>query len=68
MGCLKTDIETANSSYYYEDGTYRVLDKDELPVILPYDVSLEGKGNALKYKYEKSYVQKPKPAYEKLTP
>ena len=32
---------------YYEDGTYRVLDKDELPVILPYDVSLEGKGNAL---------------------
>ena len=32
---------------YYEDGTYRVLEKDELPVILPYDVSLEGKGNAL---------------------
>jgi len=32
---------------YYEDGTYRVLDKNELPVILPYDVSLEGKGNAL---------------------
>ena len=32
---------------YYEDGTYRVLDKDELPVILPYDVKLEGKGNAL---------------------
>ena len=32
---------------YYEDGTYRVLDKDELPVILPYNVSLEGKGNAL---------------------
>ena len=32
---------------YYEDGTYRVLDKEELPVILPYDVSLEGKGNAL---------------------
>ena len=32
---------------YYEDGSYRVLDKDELPVILPYDVSLEGKGNAL---------------------
>ena len=32
---------------YYEDGTYRVLDKKELPVILPYDVSLEGKGNAL---------------------
>ena len=32
---------------YYEDGSYRVLDKDEIPVILPYDVSLEGKGNAL---------------------
>ena len=32
---------------YYEDGTHRVLDKEELPVILPYDVSLEGRGNAL---------------------
>ncbi len=32
---------------YYENGNYRVLDKDELPVILPYNVSLEGKGNAL---------------------
>ena len=32
---------------YYEDGTYRVLEKSELPVVLPYDVSLEGKGNAL---------------------
>ena len=32
---------------YYEDGSYRVLDKEELPVNLPYDVSLEGKGNAL---------------------
>jgi leucyl-tRNA synthetase len=32
---------------YYEDGSYRVLDKDELPVVLPYDVSLKGKGNAL---------------------
>ena len=32
---------------YYEDGTYRVLDKEELPVVLPYDVKLEGKGNAL---------------------
>ena len=32
---------------YYEDGTYRVLDKTELPVVLPYDVTLEGKGNAL---------------------
>ena len=32
---------------YYEDGTYRVLEKSELPVVLPYDVDLEGKGNAL---------------------
>ena len=32
---------------YYEDGSYRVLEKDELPVILPYDVKLEGQGNAL---------------------
>ena len=32
---------------YYEDGSYRVLDKTELPVLLPYDVNLDGKGNAL---------------------
>jgi len=32
---------------YYEDGSYRVLDKDEIPVVLPYNVNLEGKGNAL---------------------
>ena len=32
---------------YYEDGSYRVLDKNELPVVLPYDILLEGKGNAL---------------------
>ena len=32
---------------YYEDGSYRVLEKEELPVILPYEISLEGKGNAL---------------------
>ena len=32
---------------YYDDGTYRVLDKSELPVLLPYDVNLNGKGNAL---------------------
>ncbi len=32
---------------YYEDGTLRVLDKSELPVLLPYEVDLEGKGNAL---------------------
>ena len=32
---------------YYEDGSYRVLEKSELPVLLPYDVTLEGQGNAL---------------------
>ena len=32
---------------YYEDGTFRVLEKSELPVVLPYGVNLEGKGNAL---------------------
>ena len=32
---------------YYEDGSYRVLDKDELPVNLPYDVNLNSKGNSL---------------------
>ena len=32
---------------YYEDGSYRVLEKDELPVLLPYDVKIEGQGNAL---------------------
>ena len=32
---------------YYNDGSYRVLDKSELPVLLPYDVDLESKGNAL---------------------
>jgi len=32
---------------YYNDGSYRVLDKSELPVVLPYDVNLNGKGNAL---------------------
>ena len=32
---------------YYEDGSFRVLEKDELPVILPYNVNLDGKGNAL---------------------
>ena len=34
---------------YYEDGSFRVLDKSELPVLLPYDVHLNGKGNALLY-------------------
>ena len=37
---------------YYEDGTYRVLEKSELPVVLPYDVELNGKGNALLNKDE----------------
>lgn len=32
---------------YYEDGTHRVLEKKELPVLLPYDVDLNGQGNAL---------------------
>ena len=32
---------------YYEDGSYRVLEKSELPVVLPYEVNLNGKGNAL---------------------
>ncbi len=32
---------------YYEDGSYRVLEKSELPVSLPYDVNLGNKGNAL---------------------
>ena len=32
---------------YYEDGSYRVLDKSELPVFLPYDINIEEKGNAL---------------------
>ncbi len=37
---------------YYEDGTYRVLDKSELPVLLPYDVNLNEKGNSLVNKKE----------------
>ena len=45
---------------YYEDGTYRVLDKSELPVILPYDVSLKEKGNALLNKKEWREVVCPK--------
>ncbi len=32
---------------YYEDGTYRVLDAEELPVLLPADVAFDGKGNPL---------------------
>jgi len=32
---------------YYEDGSYRVLDKEELPVLLPYDVNIDGEGNPL---------------------
>ena len=29
---------------YYEDGSFRVLDKEELPVELPYDIKMDGKG------------------------
>ena len=32
---------------YYEDGSYRVLDKEELPVELPYEIQMDGKGNPL---------------------
>ena len=32
---------------YYEDGTYRVLEKEELPVVHPYEIKLSGKGNPL---------------------
>ena len=32
---------------YYEDGSFRVLEKDELPVELPYDIQMDGKGNPL---------------------
>ena len=45
---------------YYEDGSYRVLDKSELPVLLPYDVSLEGKGNALLNKESWRKIKCPK--------
>ena len=45
---------------YYEDGSYRVLDKSELPVLLPYDVSLEGKGNALLNKEDWRKIKCPK--------
>ena len=48
MGCFKTKILGCPIPViYYEDGTFRVLEKSELPVILPYDVNLEDKGNAL---------------------
>ena len=45
---------------YYEDGSFRVLDKSELPVLLPYDVNLEGKGNALLNKENWRKIQCPK--------
>ena len=45
---------------YYEDGSFRVLDKSELPVLLPYDVNLEGKGNALLNKESWRKIQCPK--------
>ena len=40
---------------YYEDGSYRVLDADELPVILPDDIEITGQGNPLNNK--KSWVE-----------
>ena len=45
---------------YYEDGSHRVLDKSELPVLLPYDVNLEGKGNALLNKESWRKIKCPK--------
>ncbi len=45
---------------YYEDGTYRVLEKSELPVVLPYEVDLKGKGNALLNKDEWRKISCPK--------
>ncbi len=45
---------------YYEDGSYRVLDKNELPVLLPYNVNLEGKGNALLKKEDWRKITCPK--------
>ena len=45
---------------YFEDGSYRVLDKSELPVLLPYDVNLEGKGNALLNKESWRRIKCPK--------
>ncbi len=32
---------------YYEDGSYRVLEKDELPVTLPENINFDGRGNPL---------------------
>ena len=45
---------------YYEDGTFRVLDKDELPVVLPYDIDLGGKGNALTNHHHWRIIKCPK--------
>jgi len=45
---------------YYEDGSHRVLEKNEIPVLLPYDVDLNGKGNALLRNDEWRKVKCPK--------
>ena len=45
---------------YYEDGNFRVLEKQELPVILPYNIDLNSKGNPLKNNKEWRIVTCPK--------
>ena len=45
---------------YYEDGSYRVLDKEELPVIHPYDINLNSKGNPLSNNDEWRIITCPK--------
>ena len=45
---------------YYEDGSHRVLDKEELPVMLPYDVNIDGRGNPLNRHDQWRIVQCPK--------
>ena len=44
LGYQGNDTGVVLAVIYYEDGTFRVLDKDELPVVHPYDVKLSGKG------------------------
>ena len=44
---LDKDIGDALYQLYYEDGNYRVLNKDKNQCY-PYDVDLNGRGNATK--------------------